>query len=199
MSIDEKVEAVSKQLGRRIRASRREKNFTLESLSERTGLSASFLSRLERGETNASISNLIAISDRLGIALRELFDRSPEDEKPDFSVSRTEDRQRSEPLKGKGYTFRPLSGFLLDQKMSAFELSYLPGESLHSEMLTHKGEEILYLLEGSLEFEIDGNITILEPGDCVHFNCEKPHRGKNIGEGTAHLLMVVTPVDSMPI
>lgn len=197
MNVEQRVEAVSRQLGRRIRAARKAKEFTLDALSEQTALSAGFLSRLERGETNASISNLIVIADRLGIPLRDFFEGSGEEAQPDFVVSRASERSRGAPLAGKGYTYRLTSGTLPDQQMSAFELSYMPGESLPNESLVHKGEEVLYLLEGRLEFEIDGHVAVLEPGDCVHFNCEKPHRGKNVGESVAKLLMVVTPVDSL--
>jgi transcriptional regulator with XRE-family HTH domain len=182
----------------RIRSARKEKGITLDSLSARTALSSGFLSRLERGETNASISNLIVIADCLSIPLRDFFEGSEVGPLPDFVVSRASERNDTSPLEGRGYTYRLTSGDLADQKMSAFELEYAPGAPLQHEPLVHKGEEVLYLLEGTLEFEIDGYKLQLNAGDCVHFNCEKPHRGKNIGKRKARLLMVVTPVDSLP-
>jgi transcriptional regulator with XRE-family HTH domain len=197
MNVEQRIKLVSQQLGGRIRAARKAKDFTLIFLSEQTGLSAGFLSRLERGETNASISNLIVIAHQLSIPLSDFFANSVEETRPDFVVSRASERSHGAAMEGKGYTYQLTSGTLVDQQMSAFELTYMPGESLPNESLLHKGEEVLYLLEGRLEFEINGQLIHLEPGDCVHFNCEKPHRGKNIGTSVARLLMVVTPVDSL--
>ncbi|CAG9166635.1 cupin domain-containing protein [Cupriavidus pampae] len=197
MNVEQRVEAVSRQLGMRIRAARKARAITLDGLSEQTALSAGFLSRLERGETNASISNLIVIADRLGIPLRDFFEGPGQEPQPEFVVSRASERNAAAAMEGKGYTYRLTSGVLADQQMSAFELTYLPGEAMHGESLSHKGEEVLYLLEGQLEFEINGQVAVLDAGDCVHFNCEKPHRGRNIGKTPARLLMVVTPVDSL--
>ena len=74
-----------------------------------------------------------------------------------------------------------MSGELIDQQMSAFELVYPVGESMNPEVLTHAGEEMLYLLDGRFEFRIGDKTLVLEPGDCVHFSCEQPHSGKNVG------------------
>ncbi|HYG45462.1 MAG TPA: helix-turn-helix transcriptional regulator, partial [Bordetella sp.] len=68
--VNERIEFVARQLGARIRKARQTHRITLEGLSQETGLSAGFLSRLERGEASASISNLIAIATHLDIPLR---------------------------------------------------------------------------------------------------------------------------------
>ena len=48
--VSERIEFVARQLGTRIRKARQAHRITLEGLSQETGLSAGFLSRLERGE-----------------------------------------------------------------------------------------------------------------------------------------------------
>jgi transcriptional regulator with XRE-family HTH domain len=197
--IDDTIKAVAQRLGERLRAARRAGQTTLETLSAATGLSAGFLSRLERGETNASISNLIVISDRLGIALRDFFDDAQVPPRPDYVLTRAQDRSQASPLSEGGYSYRLTSGNLQDQQISAFELVYPAGETMHPEVLTHRGEEVLYLLEGTMEFRIGAHAMVLEAGDCVHFACDQPHVGKNIGTGEARLLMVVSPVDSIMV
>lgn len=110
-------------------------------------------------------------------------------------VNRAKDRDYEPPLTARGYTYHLTSGDLADQQMSAFELVYPPGKSYDREVLTHEGEEVLFLLDGLFEFRIGDDTMILQPGDCVHFSCNHPHAGKNIGKVPARLLMVVTPVD----
>jgi transcriptional regulator with XRE-family HTH domain len=194
---EERAAAVARQLGARIRDARSAQKITLNALSEATGLSAGFLSRLERGETNASISNLIAISSALHIGLRDFFEETPAEPRPDYVLTRAADRRKKAPLVANGYTYNLSSGDLPEQQMSAFELTFPPGGKVPPKLVKHEGEEVLYLLEGTIEFVIGDESFVMNPGDCVHFDCEKPHMGRNIGKKPARLLMVVTPMHSL--
>ena len=50
----------------------------------------------------------------------------------------------------------------------------------------HPGEEIIYVLEGSLEYEIDGRHPItLEAGDVLLVPTDTVHSVRNVGTGTA--------------
>ena len=192
--VQDRIDTVARQLGARIREARKSKRITLETLSRQTALSAGFLSRLERGETSASISNLIVISGQLDIPLRDFFEDDDGPAAPAYVLSRAKERIRSTPLAANGYSYRLSSGTLPDQQMSAFELSYPPGETMAERPVAHEGEEVLYLLEGSIEFRIGEDTLTMRAGDCVHFNPGQPHVGRNVGRSTARLLMVVTPV-----
>jgi transcriptional regulator with XRE-family HTH domain len=195
---EDKAAAVARQLGARIRDARLAQKITLNALSETTGLSAGFLSRLERGETNASISNLIAISSALHIALRDFFEDPQAELGPEYVLTRATDRRKKAPLVANGYTYNLSSGDLPDQQMSAFELTFPPGEKVHPKLVKHEGEEVLYLLDGTIEFAIGSDTFVMNAGDCVHFNCEQPHMGRNVGKKPARLLMIVTPMHSLP-
>jgi transcriptional regulator with XRE-family HTH domain len=194
---DERAAQVARQLGARIRDARQRQNITLNDLSGHAGLSAGFLSRLERGETNASISNLIAISSALRIPLRDFFADPEVPSGPAYVLTRSKDRSKKAPLIANGYTYNLSSGDLPDQQMSAFELTFPPGEKVHPKLVKHEGEEVLFLLEGTIEFVIGSESFVMKPGDCVHFNCEQPHMGRNIGRTPARLLMIVTPMHSL--
>jgi len=194
---EERVKVVARQLGGRIREARLSQRITLSKLSAEANLSPGFLSRLERGETNASISNLIAISSSLGIPLREFFEDASEAAAPKYMLTRARDRGKKPDLSANGYTYHLSSGTFAGQQMSAFELTFPPGEQAPPKLLTHEGEEVLFLLEGTIEFQIGSESLVMKPGDCVHFNCEQPHMGRNIGKVPARLLMVVAPMNSI--
>jgi quercetin dioxygenase-like cupin family protein len=50
----------------------------------------------------------------------------------------------------------------------------------------HPGEEIIYVLEGSLEYQVDGRPpTTLGVGDVLLVPAETPHAVKNVGDGNA--------------
>jgi|SRR5215468_11613403 quercetin dioxygenase-like cupin family protein len=46
---------------------------------------------------------------------------------------------------------------------------------------THPGEEIIYVLEGMLEYEIGGNLVTVKAGDVLFVPAATPHSAKNIG------------------
>ena len=50
---------------------------------------------------------------------------------------------------------------------------------------THPGEEIIYVIEGSLEYEIGGKTTRVKPGDVLFVPAGTIHTAKNIGSGSA--------------
>jgi quercetin dioxygenase-like cupin family protein len=56
-----------------------------------------------------------------------------------------------------------------------------PGQA--SPRHTHPGEEIIYVLEGTLEYEIDGKVTRVKPGDVLFVPAGTPHLARNPGTG----------------
>jgi quercetin dioxygenase-like cupin family protein len=159
-------------------------------------LSAAYLSRIERGETATSIANLIAIATRLDIALRDLFEDNNEAYRPKYySVTRAADRKAGGQVAAAGYDYHWLSGALTEPKLSAFFLEFPVSKDTEIKLLSHEGEEVLYILAGQIEFQIGEDRLTLNEGDCVHLLGVKPHMGRNIGKKPARMLMVVTPSD----
>jgi transcriptional regulator with XRE-family HTH domain len=185
---------IARQIGSRVRGARSSQKLTLQALGRDTGLSAAYLSRVERGETATSIANLIRIAARLNIQLVDLFEDSNKASaaKP-YSISRRRGRETSTPMVGPGYLYHWLSGDLTEPKLNAFVLEFPvePGDDI--QLLVHEGEEILFVLDGKIEFQIGEERFILDQGDCVHLFGDKPHMGRNAGLVPARLLMVVTP------
>ena len=58
----------------------------------------------------------------------------------------------------------------------------LPG--MTSPRHTHPGEEIIYVLEGSLEYQVEGKPPVtLKPGDVLFIPAETIHAARNVGTG----------------
>jgi quercetin dioxygenase-like cupin family protein len=59
-----------------------------------------------------------------------------------------------------------------------------PGEAFGRHR--HPGEEIIYVLEGSLEYEVEGNPPVtLKVGDVLFIPAGTIHAAKNVGRGNA--------------
>lgn len=52
-------------------------------------------------------------------------------------------------------------------------------------MHTHPGEEIIYVIEGTLEYDIGGKVTRVKAGDVLFVPAGTPHTAKNIGATNA--------------
>src|SRR5207244_2520419 len=66
--------AAEVDVGERLRELRRIRRCTLRTIADRSGLSESFLSQVERGRANASIASLRSIADALGVSVADLFE-----------------------------------------------------------------------------------------------------------------------------
>jgi transcriptional regulator with XRE-family HTH domain len=66
-------------VGSNIRAARKAKGLSQFQLAERSGLSADFIGKVERGSTSPSLESLKAIADALRLPLRDLFEGEPGD------------------------------------------------------------------------------------------------------------------------
>lgn len=68
------LESLHVSIGKKIRISRKEKNATLKNLAQKTGLSVSLISQIERAESSASIKSLFLIASCLELSLFDLFE-----------------------------------------------------------------------------------------------------------------------------
>jgi transcriptional regulator with XRE-family HTH domain len=188
------ADQIARMIGERIRSARHAKAMTLGALSKAAGLSTPFLSRLERGETSTSIANLIHIATGLGIQLYSLFESArPAPVPPQYVLVRREARGSMPMLSAAGYTYERLGGDLNSHRLDAFELEFPVGGSKKMLLVAHEGEEVLFLLSGKIEFQVGRDRFLMKEGDCVHFNSEQPHMGRNAGKKPARMLMVVSP------
>ncbi len=54
--------------------------------------------------------------------------------------------------------------------------------------MEHPGEELVYLLDGSMVFEVAGEEFAMRKGDALHFRTDRPHRWRNPGTRPARAI-----------
>jgi transcriptional regulator with XRE-family HTH domain len=67
------VQEIQKALGQRIRELRLKQGYSQEDFADHCGVHRTFMGTIERGETNLSFSNLVKVSQGLGITLSVLL------------------------------------------------------------------------------------------------------------------------------
>ena len=179
-------------VGARLRQARLAKGMTLRAVGAKIGLSAAFLSRLERGQVSSSIAHLIQISELYGTHVSTLFAGPEPGAERTHVVFRAGQAGAAQPIETTGYRYEPLIREWAGQMIDAFLLTF-PVRNRTDVMTAHEGEEMLYLLRGRIVFRLGSEAIPLEAGDAIYFRSDIPHMGKNTGEADAQALIVTAP------
>lgn len=156
-----------RQIGMRIRSTRRRKKLTIAAVAERANIDKGFLSRIERGEKAASVGTLHMIAAALQTSLSVLLGEGPPKEA--IRVSRSKDRQddsnkTNQPPEHHHKNILPAG---LGSQLSVMELNV--GSEGQEETAIHGGEEVIYVLEGILNVNFNGYIVTLNKNDIINF------------------------------
>jgi transcriptional regulator with XRE-family HTH domain len=191
----DRVARATHEIGRRLRSARTGAGLTLAELTARSGLSEGFLSKLERGQASASISNLIQLTDALGLGLHELFTNAAAPARTTLAVHRAENDALEE-VAATGYRWRHLGGGAPLDRMEVFHLVF-PREKGMETTVSHPGQEHCHVLSGEVHFFVGDAEYRLKAGDGIFIDSQQPHRAENAGRGKAHMLMTVAkPADA---
>jgi transcriptional regulator with XRE-family HTH domain len=195
------------QIGRRLREVRLASGISLRELARRTGVSASFVSQVERGKSNPSVGTLYAFVNELGTSLDELTGEPPD---PDQAVTAADGFASLDRAGGQQMTWDPrtaawprigapvqrmhgrrriqLSGVVWerlthddDPYTDFLHVHYAPGSAScpENDMMRHGGREYGYIISGRIDIQIGFALYHLEPGDSIHFDSTTPHRLSN--------------------
>jgi transcriptional regulator with XRE-family HTH domain len=185
--LENEVQSQLCSFGSRLRELRLQRGWTLQDLAGQSGLSKTFLSRLESGDRQASIAAVLTLSRIFDVSLAFLFESQLATE-PCVIVRRAESVEKS----SNGLYYIPLSNagrfFNLQPMRVRIPLSRRGKEHYH-----HDGEEWLYVLSGGLTLSLAGKAYDLECGDAVHFDSRLPHRLIARGTREAEVLLVASP------
>jgi transcriptional regulator with XRE-family HTH domain len=176
------TEATLASIGERLRSARDHAGLTLEQLADATGLSKAHLSRLESSDRQPSIAALLDLSAALGVSVNVLLGEN-RDGAPLAISTGTESRHQAN-----GLAISTRSGFPGSSAIEALSISIDPDRPT-SPPARHRGEEWLYVVSGTLLLDYDGVEYTLDPGQCVHFDADGPHRLTAVG-GVTEILMV---------
>jgi transcriptional regulator with XRE-family HTH domain len=175
-------------LGARIRARRKALGKTMQQVADEAGLTIGFISQIERGISTPSLSSLYNVAKALDCSV-DMFVAQPPSGRHNV-VTRAGKRPLFEAGTGNTRFYEFLEPGFAEAKLNACLTHVLPGHA--SEMMSHDGEDFIYLVAGHMLYEVDGVSYELGAGDTLHFDAHKPHRRTNIGAETAIELWVGT-------
>jgi len=177
-----------KQLvGRCIRELRTQKGLSLRALAELSGLSTNAISLIERGDNSPTVSSLHNLAMALAVPITAFFEQHV-----DGQVIHLKKNQRPT-SETAGVRMENLGSGLANQQIEPFLMTIEPGGSSTSGQITHSGEELVYVLAGSLVCRINEQEYRLERGDSLLFLASQPHIYRNQTKKSAQILIIFQP------
>jgi transcriptional regulator with XRE-family HTH domain len=176
-----------KELGLKLRSLRKERMFSLVRLSELAGCSPSYLSMVENGKVDPSISRLKRIADALDVTIVDLFHKDTNQN----VVLRKKNRLRGEIPRSKT-DIEILIPRIPDKQLDARLATIHPGGSSLGNY-KHPGEEFGLVLKGIFELSVNGTIYKLDEGDSFYFKSTSNHNFRNPGNEDTIVLWVNHP------
>lgn len=174
---EESAQALQKNLGAQLRAARLERRLTLAQVAAKAGLTKGFLSQLERGESNASISSLLALCRVLGIGIAQLLEKAAVSSAASPLVRRAD--RKILYLGGEGVRDELVSS-PGERRFEVFETHIEPHGTPGEEPYSLDAEfGFAYVLRGRLEFVIGDASHVLERGDTIAYSPRDPHTFRN--------------------
>ncbi len=181
---------VKKLIGRKLKASRLKRDKTIQELAEMSQVSSNMISRIERGLTIPSVEILMKLADTLGLSLSFFVEEAEKGNNVVFTAAGQgapifffEDKHR----------ITSLTQGLRDPGFSVFVDTLEPFCDSGEGGMVHTGEEFAMVLEGSLDFIIDGEEYHLNKGDSISFKAAIPHSWKNSENRQSKILWIVSP------
>ncbi|MFF8592124.1 helix-turn-helix domain-containing protein [Streptomyces sp. NPDC015220] len=184
----------------RVRQLRRERLMTLDVLAERSGVTKSYLSKVERGRSVPSIAVCASLAKALEVPLDRLFAEA--EELSEVTVTRAAERQALTSQDEPGTRYEGMALHAGTKSMTPFML-YPPLDDGPVPFRDHPGEEFVFVHQGQAELVLPSRTITLDPGDCAYFKATTPHKLRSLGTRRATVLLLVssdhdTPGDTRP-
>jgi transcriptional regulator with XRE-family HTH domain len=180
-------QAISIDVGNRLRQLREAHNVSMRTLATMSGLSANALSMIERGRTSPSVSTLYRIAGALAVPVTDFF--SPEESRKKVVFTKADERTRIPFTRG---LWEGLGGELFTGKSMPFMITLENGASSGSGNMAHSGHEFVYCLRGVLEYQVEDQFYNLETGDSLLFAAHLKHRWHNPGGTVTNALIIIS-------
>lgn len=175
-------------LSGRVRELRRRHGWTLDELAERSGVSRSMLSQIERGRANPTVGIAVRIAAALGAPIGDLLEAAPRTRR--IETIRAGDAAAVYRDDGQ-VLLRTLSPLHLERDVELYELTLAPGAALDSAAHFRGTREVLSVARGQLEVTSGADRVELESGDSAHYPSDITHTIGNVGADTAVAYMLV--------
>jgi len=188
---------LNSHLAARLRDLRGERGLTLDGLAERTGVSRSMISLIERGESSPTAAVLDRLSAGLGVTLASLF-AEKESAAASPLARRGEQRVWRDP--DSGYLRRNLSAPGFPSPIELVEVILPAGAHVAYDTAQRSVgvSQQIWMIEGEIALTVGHETYGLAAGDCLSMRLDQPVVFRNPGGDVARYLVALAADPARP-
>lgn len=166
--------ALEASIGRQVRLFRKKLDMTVAELAKQAGLSAGMLSKVENGRTSPSLATLHALSAALNVPMTTFFLRF-EEQRTATHVHAGQGLKIERRGTRSGHAYQLLGhSFSKTVTMEPYIVTLTEPSEVFP-LFQHAGTELIYMLEGEMDYLHAGAVYRLATGDSLYFDGEAPH------------------------
>ena len=180
-------------IGREVRLARKQHDITVAELAVMTGLSNGMLSKIENGQISPSLTTLQTLANALSMPITSFF-RGFEESKHAVHVKAGKGAEAERRGTRAGHQYNLLGHLGANQSGVVVEpyLITLTEESDTFPDFQHEGIELIYMLDGVVEYRHGDETFLLEAGDSLFFDADAPHGPKAHVQLPARYLSIIS-------
>ncbi|WP_238367264.1 helix-turn-helix domain-containing protein [Mesobacterium pallidum] len=180
-------------IGREVRSFRKQQNITVAELSRLTGISIGMLSKIENGNTSPSLTTLQTLAQALSVPLTAFFKGFEEKREAVHTKSgKGVEIERAGTRAGHQYNLLGHLGANSSGVIVEPYLIELNSESDTFKTFQHSGIEMIYMLEGKVDYRHGAELYPLEPGDTLFFDADAPHGPERLVQFPIRYLSIIS-------
>ncbi len=185
----------TRDIAARLKWARTNSDITIERMASIIGVTPAEYRKYENGDEDFYFSHLYKAAVALGMDISELV--SGENPKLNFyDVTRASGGM---PIKrSEGFVYRHLAPMIKNRLSEPFMVTAIYDSEAQGKPIplsTHKGQELDYVIKGTLLVQIDDHVEILYPGDSIYYDSSHPHGNLAIDGDDCEFLAIVMKED----
>ena len=184
-------ESINRRIGARVRELRARLGLSLEAVAEKSGVSRSAISLIERAQTSPTAVVLDRLAAGLGVTLSALI------EKPHAVGSPVSRRNQQTVWRdpASGYVRRDLSPTGADLAFQLTQVNFPAGSHVAFANVSRgkptPRHQQVWVLAGTIEVSVGQDVYTLRQGDCLALSLDRPTGFRNRSRSPARYLVVV--------
>lgn len=185
---------ITELIGRRLRELRAGAGLSLDALAQKSGVSRSNISLIERGQSSPTAVVLDKLSSALGVSVASMFEAGPESSPPaaPSPLARVADQPVwSDPASG--YVRRNVSPPGVSP-LQLVDVVFPPGQRVAFETSGRDADihQLIWMIDGTMDIGHGNDHWQLNPGDCLAVRLDAPITFHNPGTRPSRYLVALS-------
>lgn len=179
---------INKVISENLRNIRMSMNYSLDKVSELTGISKSMLGQIERGESTPTVTTLWKISNGLRVSFSSLIEYASDEMEiiTQETIPKLDDTDD-------GCTVYPFIPYSPEIKFESYIMDLAPRSIHHSEPHINSNYEYVYVIKGELGMNVAGSVQNIGENQMLKFNGNSVHSYINHSDNTVkcHIIIAI--------